>query len=328
LTVAGDFQGIATFGIGGSVVSSLTSQGATDVYLLRMEPNGGLRWARRDGGSLTDLAAAVVNFADGSCLLAGSFSGSATFGAGEPNATTLISAGDADVFLARFASDGGLVWAKRAGGAGADRALAAAVLSDGAVVLAGDFTLNATFGAGETGVVALIAAGFADIWTARFSADGTLAWARRAGGPGYDTAAAIAALPDGSIAIAGSFATQADFGGVSIAAAGQDDAFLARLGGDGSFSWTRAAGGAGFDAANSLALLSDGTLAMAGIFTGSGAQLDSARAVSAVGDASFVVCGSFSASMTLGAGDPKQSSLVSSGSLDLFVARFNADGRF
>ena len=50
----------------------------------------------------------------------GFFDGSATFGAGETNATTLTSAGDADIFVAKYDASGDLVWATRAGGTGTD----------------------------------------------------------------------------------------------------------------------------------------------------------------------------------------------------------------
>ncbi len=54
-----------------------------------------------------------------------------TFGAGEANQTTLTSAGDFDLFVARYDANGALVWASDAGGTGfEDRSLA--IATDGA----------------------------------------------------------------------------------------------------------------------------------------------------------------------------------------------------
>ena len=43
-------------------------------------------------------------------------SGTATFGEGEDNETGLSSAGFRDIFVAEYDRNGGLLWAKRAGG--------------------------------------------------------------------------------------------------------------------------------------------------------------------------------------------------------------------
>ena len=65
-------------------------------------PPGSLVWARRAGGGLYDYGWGVAVLSDGSALVTGYFSGTATFGAGESNETILTSAGNVDIFLARF----------------------------------------------------------------------------------------------------------------------------------------------------------------------------------------------------------------------------------
>lgn len=79
---------------------------------------------------------------DGSAIVTGFFGhtdsglhlgGSATFGDGEPNETTFTSDGSDDVFLAKYASDGMLVWAKRAGGTADDEPCAVACTCIGGI---------------------------------------------------------------------------------------------------------------------------------------------------------------------------------------------------
>lgn len=51
--------------------------------------------------------------------------------------------------MARYDRDGALVWARSAGGLGEDIATTVAALGEGSVLVAGSFTADATFGAGE-----------------------------------------------------------------------------------------------------------------------------------------------------------------------------------
>ena len=55
------------------------------------------------------------------------------------------------------------------------------------------------------------------MFIARYNADGTLAWAKRAGGTEWETCRGIASLSDGSSVIAGGFAGAATFVEESLA---------------------------------------------------------------------------------------------------------------
>ncbi len=90
----------------------------------------------------------------GHSYVTGSFRGSATFGPGETNETTLTSAGGIDIFVAKYDAAGALVWAKRAGGTGSDFGRGTAVDGSGNSYVTGFFgafgSAAATFGPGET----------------------------------------------------------------------------------------------------------------------------------------------------------------------------------
>ena len=106
------------------------------------------------------------------------FQGTAIFGEGEPQQTTLVCAGSTDVFVAKYNSDGTLAWAKRAGGGNHEMASSVTVLSDGSCVATGKFVGATTFGPGEPGQVNMTALGGYDVFVAKFDPDGTLAWAK------------------------------------------------------------------------------------------------------------------------------------------------------
>jgi len=81
-----------------------------------LNKDGNWQWAKGAGGTSEDAGQGIVTLSDGSTIVTGYFSGSATFGKGESAETILVSDGSTDIFLAKYNSDGTIAWAKRAGG--------------------------------------------------------------------------------------------------------------------------------------------------------------------------------------------------------------------
>jgi hypothetical protein len=233
--ITGGFSDSATFGQGEAGETTLVSAAAFDVFVARYNPDGRLlAWARRAGGDPgtfqwgTDLAA----LPDGSVLVAGDFNGSATFGPGEANQTELQATGEHTTFLARYADNGDLIWARQVQGTSSGYDLVAD--GDG-FILAGKFFATVTLGQGEENETVLSSDGGADVLVARYDLDGRLAWARRAGGTDLDLAAGAALLPDGSVIATGSFKGRATFGPgeenqTVLRSRGEWDFFLMKLG--------------------------------------------------------------------------------------------------
>ncbi len=301
--VTGGFLGTATFGSGDSMVS-LTAAGNVDLFVARYNADGSLAWAKKAGGGGQDRGEGAAAYSDGSAVVTGWFAGTATFGQGEQQ-VSLTSAGDYDLFVAKYDSDGVLLWAKGAGGASTDQAYAVAALSDGGAVVTGTFLGSSTFGEGPSQVT-LVSAGFWDIFVAKYGADGSLAWAKRAGAASSSTEAGygVASYSDGSAVVAGWFAGTTTFGEglqqVSLTSAGSYDVFLAKYDTNGALVWAKQAGGANSDQALAVARLADG---------------------------GAVVTGAFQGSCTFGEG-PSQVTLISEGFWDLFVAKYGSDGSF
>lgn len=312
--VTGSFgaNGSVTFGAG--TPSAITFSGG-GCFVARYAADGSLVWARR-----TDLPAtgrAVAGAADGSCVVVGEFNGTRIFGVGGADATTLVSAGQSDAFVARYSASGALAWARRAGGPLADRALSVAMAADGSIAVGGGFggssgTASATFGVGEPGATTLVSAGGFDGFVARYGAGGSLAWARRVGSTGIDECLGVAASDGGGVVAVGQFAGSVVLGGgepgaTTLVPAGTSDAFVARFDGSGALSWARRAGSATNDAG--------------GVTLG-----DRAYGVAATADGGAVVVGHFLGSAVFGAGEAGQTTLTSAGQQDAFVAWYGADG--
>ncbi|MGH8459885.1 MAG: hypothetical protein ACRESV_11070, partial [Nevskiales bacterium] len=109
--MTGFFSLTATFGQGQANQTTLTSAGSRDVFVATYDSVGLLQWAKGAGagGTNLDQGTSVAVDGSGSLYAVGYFNGSATFGPGEANQTTLTSLGGIDIFVAKFGGNSGSV---------------------------------------------------------------------------------------------------------------------------------------------------------------------------------------------------------------------------
>lgn len=233
-----NFSGDVTFN------PTLNSAGGSDIFVAKYDQNGNVLWANRAGSSNTgnqsrDLGTSIAVDGSGNALVTGVFSGSADF-----SGTTLNSTGDRDIFIAKYNSDGDLLWAKLAGGMGLDSG--GGITSDNLnnIFLVGRFEGSAAFDA-----LTLNSAGGADIFVAKYSSNGIAQWASRAGSnlpldptKGADGGSSIVIGSEGNIFITGLFDGTADFGSTNLTSAGGDEIFVAKYDGNGNALWAKRAG--------------------------------------------------------------------------------------
>ena len=100
--VTGMFDGSATFGPGELNETILTSAAYYEIFIARYNPDGTLDWAKHAEGANSEYSNGITVLSDNSIVVTGMFAESVTFGPGEPNQTVLTSAGNEDIFIARF----------------------------------------------------------------------------------------------------------------------------------------------------------------------------------------------------------------------------------
>ncbi|MHC4507290.1 MAG: hypothetical protein ACYTFI_28815 [Planctomycetota bacterium] len=243
LAVTGCFEDGATFGPGETNETSLTTtNGWRDIFLARYAPDGSLAWVKGTEGTFQAGSAGVAVLSDDSAVITGEFQGSLTFAPGTSEEITHASAGEMDIFLAKYDPAGALVWAKRVGSTASDIAYGIAALSDDSVAVTGGFVGTVVFGQGDPAQTTLVSAGGGDTFVARYNSDGTLAWAKRAGGTNSVTAYGVAAFPGNATGVTGRFAGTATFGAgepgqTALTSVGLTDIFVASFGADGSVAW-------------------------------------------------------------------------------------------
>jgi hypothetical protein len=224
------------------------------------------------GGGINDGAYAIAATPDGGRIIAGQFSETTDFNnpaRPTPFNSILTARGQSDLFIAKYAADGLLVWVNQIGadagrvtedvfysevqanvgdfingiGPTIDRQgeylTTMKLSSDGLLVyIAGSFQGTVDFDASEAGTVNRRSAGYHDAFVASYSANsGQFGWASAFGGVFDDTVKDIAVIGggtgDGAVVATGYFTRAADFNPTKqeriIGAKGRDDIFVAKF---------------------------------------------------------------------------------------------------
>lgn len=264
----GSFSGTADFDSGPGVFN-LTSAGLDDIYISKLDASGNLLWAKRIGGVGSDLGFSIAITPTNELVLTGWFSSTADF---DPGAATvnLTSAGQEDVFIAKFDVSGNYVWAKKIGSTNTDRGTSIATNSAGDIFLTGYFYLTVDFDPGN-GIVNITTAGSADAFVLKLSATGNYIWAKTIGGASNEVAYSIAVSTLDEVYITGEFHGPAtcDFdpgvGVYSLTATNNEaDIFILKLNASGNFVWAKKIGMDGNDAGKNLVVDSSGNVCITG----------------------------------------------------------------
>ncbi len=134
--VAGYFDQLAFFG-----TNLLFSSGFYDLFLTKFDPAGNVLWARNTETSDAIGAAGVATDGSASVYVTGSFYGPAEF-----NALTLTNGPSAQLFVAKYDTDGNFAGARQAGGASDDFGYAITTVAGGGYVITGTTTGQSVFG--------------------------------------------------------------------------------------------------------------------------------------------------------------------------------------
>ena len=166
-----------TSDVGFAVAGWTSSFGAgwADFWVLKLDEDGAVEWAKAYGGSEAEDARFIMQTPDDGFVVAG---WTVSFGAGE-----------ADAWVLKLDSDGGVQWQSAFGGPGIDRVFSVSRASDGGYVVAGR---TESFGSGG-----------ADVMVLGLDSDGALQWQKTFGSSYDEEARGAAHTGDGRIVVAG-----------------------------------------------------------------------------------------------------------------------------
>jgi len=253
----------------GSGNYSLTSSGNLEIFISKLDATGNFLWAKRIGSSGADEASSLALDRDENIYITGTFRNTVDFDP-DTGIFNLTSAGNADIFIAKFRPSGEFVWARGMGGIDNDGCFSIALDSDGNIYGAGWFSHTVDFDPGA-GVYSLTVTRGTDPFVLKLDTSGNFVWARQIEGFGNnDCAYAIATDMDGNIYTSGRFDSIADFnpdtGTYNLSSAGLLDAFLLKLNSSGDFLWATRSGGPGNEEGRTLSADSGKSVYLCGLF--------------------------------------------------------------
>lgn len=234
------------------IPATLSSQAPAfirNVFIAKYTAAGNYVWSRQISGNDVDFwgwPRGLTVDAKGNVIVTGSLSDSADFDPG-PGSAIRHSAGDRDIFLAKYDKDGNYLWAQSMGGTQGDWASSVASDTAGNVFISGAFGGVCDFEPGA-GVTALTATGFQDNFVAKYAVNGNLLWARRMGSiNGTGNSNGIAVDIQGNVYTTGAFENTATFSetNFTLTSYGDWDAYLLKHSADGSFVWAKNIGSPG-----------------------------------------------------------------------------------
>jgi hypothetical protein len=255
LYVVGSVTGSGRLG-----TTNLLSAGGNDAFVAKLDANRVPIWSKTIGGATQDHGMSVAVDASGNVFVAGCFDG-ATSNLGSGN---LTSAGGYDGFVVKYNSSGTFQWSKAIGGTSTDIPRSIKVDGNGAVVVAGDFSVTTT-----NLINNIASAGSNDGFVVKWNSAGLEQWARAIGGSSYDYAQSLCIDSTNAVVVAGRLGGTTTNLAANISVQGGGDGFVTKWDSNGLLQWANRIGGTGFDSVASVAADSSGNIYVAGSFEGS-----------------------------------------------------------
>lgn len=225
VVVAGVIQGTNDF----HGVTNAAGFGNKDWFLAKYAADGALQWVQISGSSTEDQAYDVAVDSANNYYIGGRISGVATFGG-----STVGSAGQTRVVLAKYSSDGSVLWVRDVGSSGSTETCGVGVDGNDNPLICGLSSSGSPTGP----------------FVAKYSPSGTQLWKKvMAGNNFFDEASGVDADADGNIYVAGRFGAAAlDFGTFTLTNPGAlIRGFVAKFDSGGNALWAKLAGSRAFD---------------------------------------------------------------------------------
>ncbi len=223
----------------------MTSNGNSDVFLLKLDRDGNFVWARSIGGPNKDGVGGIAIDSKHRIYISGHFKTTTDFDPGEDE-FIIVSQGKRDIFLEQLDSMGHMNWVRTLGGIENDYAQEISIDSFDNVYLSGGFYADIIGGAWMDSI-ALINAGQSDYLLLKVDSNGTFQWVKNFGGRGTDVCYQMDITADNEVNLVGSFQFEVDFnpgsGEPVDTSHGMYDAYLQRFSPEGDVLKTNTFGG-------------------------------------------------------------------------------------
>ena len=226
--VVGGYYTSGSLLIAGSTIIN-ADDNDNDIFLARYGANGSGLWAIGQGTNDTETLMDLAIDAQDRIVIAGTFDAPEFDLLGTTLVNTSPNVDDSwiDHFVAKLDGSGALIWAVSGGGTQHEFLSGVAIGADGDVYVCGEFeSQDAVFG-GST----ISASSGSSPYVVKYSTDGEAIWGVAAGGAQSDYSERIAVDAGGGVLVTGWFNGDLELGSNAIESEGDDDVWIAKLGG-------------------------------------------------------------------------------------------------
>lgn len=264
----GYFTGTADFDPGTGTFN-LTSSGAQDIFISKMDASGNFIWAKKIGGTSGDYGLSIALDGPGNIYTTGYFQKTADFDPGS-GISNLTSAGDQDIYILKLDPSGNFVWVKGISAVYTEMGNSIAIDGSGNIYYTGYFQGTVDFDPGVGTFNQITDNG--DIFISKLDASGNFVWAKQIGGTADDRGLSIAIDGSGNLYSTGYYSGTVDFdpgaGTFNLSStSNSDDIFVLKLNSSGNFIWAKGMGGAFEDEGRSIDVDGAGNVYTTGYFT-------------------------------------------------------------
>ena len=273
--VTGWFSGSAVFAEGLANETVLLPVSTWDGFLAKYSANGSFLWVRHIGPGGQGVRMAVLT--DGTVGITFiTWSESLTLNLGQPDAITFDGLVMNEGAVAKYTTDGQVLWAERTQSTGYTTSWGIDALPGGGMVVASQYQGDTIFGKdGQAADVSLSSLnGSVDTAVVAYGPNGNVLWARSVGGSQSDYGQELATSANGMVYVTGTYQEATTAGAESGApqvlnAPGNFEAtFLASYDAAGTFRWLRGAESPSSNRPRGITVFPDGAVGIAGGFTG------------------------------------------------------------
>ncbi len=219
--------------------TTLQNAGAEDIFIIHLDTNGNVLWAKSIGGSGTDRGEEVTADAQGNLITTSIFQSSFTLGG--KNITS--PGGVFNALICKFDNAGNFTWDVDLGGNGDTEVYGVDADSNGNVVVSGTYTGTVDFD--PLGVHHNLNNGSNTGFVAQYTSAGKLIWVNTINGNYINNGSAVAVGPTNDIYVTAAFSSAVVFNGTTTLNPQGQDTFIAKYSSTGVFQFAKDLGGNG-----------------------------------------------------------------------------------
>lgn len=249
----------------------LTAVGSYDYFVVKVDGQGALMWAKGFGSANDEIALSSVVDAAGNVYTTGWFQSGIDFDPGPASYFLYGNSGSADIYVQKLDINGNFVWAKQFGGPANETESYLAIDASSNIYLTGYFIGTVDFNP-DAALFNLTSNGLADVFITKLNTAGGFVFAKNMGGPLDDVGYRIALDQSGNIYVTGRFEVTADFdpsiGQTNLSSNGGQDVFTAKYNATGAINWAKKLGGPNNDYGLALAVDAFQNVFTGGTFSG------------------------------------------------------------